>query len=149
MSHLARLGLVAVLGIGSSSCCSLDNVGLRETHMRPYVNGKPVLPVGESTQFVAEARGAAPCVLYRSDDRPNAFHWRSSDTTVATISQQGLAMGRSVGDVLITAETDGFTGRFAITIVSVNSVAAAHLTNVGADEHSSQGDTVLAAELGR
>jgi uncharacterized protein YjdB len=105
--------------------------------MRPYVNRNSVLPVGETSQFVAEARGAAPCVLYSSVDRPNAFRWHSSDTTVATISQQGLVIGRSVGDVLITAETDGFTGRFAITIVSANSVAAARPTNVAADKLSS------------
>ena len=137
MSYLVRLGLVAVLGIGSGGCCNLDHVRVLETHMLRYANGGPVLPVGKAEQFVAEARGAAPCVLYSSVDRPNAFRWRSSDTTVATISQLGVVMARSVGDVLITAETDGFTGRFAITIVSANSVVAARLTNVAADKHFS------------
>ena len=50
-------------------------------------------------------------------------------------------MGRSVGDVLITAETDGFTGQFAITIVSTNSVVAARLTNVAADKRYSDAAT--------
>jgi uncharacterized protein YjdB len=81
--------------------------------------------VGDTAQFVAEARGAAPCVLYSSVDRPKDFRWHSSDTTVATISQVGAAMARRVGNVLITAQTDGFTGRFAITIVSANNVVAA------------------------
>jgi uncharacterized protein YjdB len=78
--------------------------------------GGPVIPIGDTARFIAEARGAAPCVLYSSVAQPDAFRWHSSDTTVAAISQVGVVMGRSVGHVLITAETSGMTGRFAITI---------------------------------
>jgi hypothetical protein len=52
----------------------------------------------DPVQYVATARDGQGRLL-----RAAAWKWKSSDTTVAVVSLTGLATGRTVGNVIITA----------------------------------------------
>ncbi len=45
--------------------------------------------------------------------------WKSSDPSKATITMFGMAMGRAVGSVTITAEMDGISGSTTLTVTPV------------------------------
>ena len=76
--------------------------GLRIVH--PAVVRVTVRPSSDTTystgtiQYVATARDGQGRLL-----RASAWKWSSSDTTVAVVSSSGLATGRNVARVIITA----------------------------------------------
>ena len=72
--------------------------------VRPKVVSVTVTPANASAypagsiQFIAVARDGQGRLL-----RASAWEWRSSDTSVAIVSQTGLATGRNIGNGVITA----------------------------------------------
>ncbi len=66
---------------------------------------------GLTQQFVAMA------VTSNGESVPDVeFTWASSDEMVATVDENGLAMGIGVGTATITAMTDGISGKAALTV---------------------------------
>jgi hypothetical protein len=80
----------------------------------------PTVIMGDSTQLTAVARDASGQPL-----KGLGFRWTSSDATVASVSERGVAAGRAVGRVRITATTDN--GASGAVVVAVARPAAAAL----------------------
>ena len=70
--------------------------------------------VGSTTQLGATARDASGTVI--TDRTPL---WSSSNSAVATVSQQGLVTGMSPGTTTIVAALDGRTGSATVTVTRV------------------------------
>jgi hypothetical protein len=119
MSLTRAFVLIAAIVLGTEACCLLTHVSVVDTQIRPYINGKPALRVGGTTQFLAEARGdgPTPCVIYDSAHDPQSFRWNSTDTTVLQVSNLGVVTARGRGEAMIIAETKGLTGEFTLTVV--------------------------------
>ena len=66
---------------------------------------------GETQQFTATARDAAGNVL-----TGRAVTWSSSDATIASINNDGLAAGHTRGDVAIAALIEGVSGTAALSV---------------------------------
>jgi glucose/arabinose dehydrogenase len=71
------------------------------------------IAVGDSVQLEAVVRDSAGNSL---EDR--AIEWASANPAVATVSPSGLVIGRSAGEVEISATVEAVTGRVAITVSS-------------------------------
>jgi hypothetical protein len=69
--------------------------------------------LGTTGAFTAELRDSTGAVL---QNRPVA--WKTSDTTVARVSQDGVVAGLGLGSVFLTASSGGASGR-SIVIVAV------------------------------
>jgi hypothetical protein len=65
--------------------------------------------VGQTVQLTATANPPTPGVV---------FVWKSSRTSTATVDQNGLVTGVSVGRVTITAKAGGKTGKSTITVTA-------------------------------
>lgn len=72
------------------------------------------LSVGQSTQLLSIARDASGSVLMG-----RATTWTSSNTAVATVSQEGVVQALSPGVSTITAAVEGRTGSSTLTVSSV------------------------------
>ena len=135
MSAVMRWSLFTLLGLVGAGCCKLAQVGMRpESGLTYSAEGKFDLQMGENAVIVAEARGTAPCLLYSSVDRPSAFRWTSSDTSVATVSAHGVVHGVRLGETVIIATTKDHHGRVPITVVPADSAPSDRLTFAAADE---------------
>lgn len=100
-------GVAAAIACGAPTDMTsraLPDFGDEARIVRPKVVTVTVSPVssnaylGGSVQYVATARDGDGLVL-----RPNAWKWSSSDTTIAVVTQTGLATGRALGNAIIAA----------------------------------------------
>ncbi|HSG81991.1 MAG TPA: Ig-like domain-containing protein [Gemmatimonadota bacterium] len=73
-----------------------------------------VLVIGESAQLTATLRDSSGATL-----SGRSVLWSSSDITVATVSQAGLATGVTAGDIEITASSEGIDGSVDLRVVTV------------------------------
>jgi trimeric autotransporter adhesin len=69
------------------------------------------IKVNDTKQFTATARDANGNVL-----TGRTFTWASSDPTIATVTQSGLAKGVNSGTVTITATAEGKSGTATLTV---------------------------------
>ena len=68
--------------------------------------------VGRTMPLYATVRDTAGRVIYGS------VTWASDNTTVATVDQRGLVTGVAVGQTVVSATSDGQSGRSAITVTA-------------------------------
>ncbi len=73
------------------------------------------IPIGYSLQFKA----TAIYTDYSKEDVTNSVIWNSLNTKIATIDQQGLALGVAAGDTKIKAVLGSFYAQTPITITTV------------------------------
>lgn len=127
--RVRRAGIVLVIAgavAGGYAACGGDGGGTPTTPDEPSVAtvevspGSATIAVGETQQFNATARDADGNVLSGTD-----FSWRSSNSTVATVDDQGLASGQAEGQAQIIATADGVDGSADLTVTSGGSDAAA------------------------
>jgi plastocyanin len=76
------------------------------------------LGVGGSSQLSVIARDASLNPVNASAS------WRSSNTTVATVSGEGLVVARAVGNATITATVSGISGESLVSVASGPSTSA-------------------------
>lgn len=70
-----------------------------------HVRGNDFMTVGESWQFEAIAEWLNP--INRNDDVTREVTWKSSNRSVATVSQIGNVLTHKVGTAIISAELSG------------------------------------------
>lgn len=110
---------------GKSDDGSDDSDGEPEPDPTPTVASVAVSPgsasaeVGESQQFSATARDASGKTMGDA-----VFTWKSTNTSVATVTSSGLASARAAGAALIIATSGAFadTARFTVTAPPVDEV---------------------------
>ena len=78
---------------------------------------------------MAQVNGTATFTAVAKDDQGNAlsgvtFVWSSSDTSVATVDQSGVATAKTPGVTTITAEANGKQGSATLTVTSDEPVVA-------------------------
>jgi hypothetical protein len=109
------LPLGALLG----ACWSLDySVELK--HRRTTT-----LLVGDTVRLTAEVYADGPGFplgpgherVYTSQERPNRFRWASSDSLVLWVDSEGLVIGRSPGQAMVTATVGQVVSRGAMFVV--------------------------------
>ena len=69
--------------------------------------------VGRTVPLYATVRDTAGRVIYG-----RSVTWGSDNTTVATVDQSGLVTGVAVGQTVVSAMSDGQSGRSAITVTA-------------------------------
>lgn len=98
------------------------------------------LMIGGSVQLAATLRDSA------GNLRSGSVSWTSSDIAVATVDSGGLATGRAVGAVTITAAGNGEVGTASVT-VSQSLPVAVRLVKAAGDGQASAAGTALAESL--
>ena len=77
------------------------------------VPASPILvDVGGTLQLTAVVRDAAGTVL-----TGHTVEWLSSDTSVAAVSESGVAEGRSTGQIVVSARVEGKTAQSSLRVV--------------------------------
>jgi len=108
---LRRIIIVAAVTLASATCEQSTAPVLTD---RLTISGPAGVYLGGHGQFIATPLGANGVAL---PTRPIA--WTSSDTTVLTITAQGLATGRALGSTSISAEADGKVATAPVTVLEV------------------------------
>ncbi len=130
--------LLTGAGLAFAGCCdeSINAIVLWPPPSAPPLTSPALFFVGDSLAMVATAdsKPGIPCFryLYSSATDPDRFGFRSTDTTVASVSPNGVVAARSLGAATISTTTKGFTTslsvfvepRFASLRVSVPSAPA-------------------------
>lgn len=111
-------GLVVAL---ATACGTRDTVGIVST---PAAGGTPVpvavlavsptevtLPEGATRQLTAQTRDGNGAVL-----AGRAVTWRTSDSTVATVTAAGLVRALTAGKAVVTAVSEGVSAQVALTV---------------------------------
>lgn len=111
----------------SSSTYSIEvtvsDVGISDLHLHSSAGSK--LVPGESTSMTANAVHSDGTVFNFS----STVSWSSSDSSVATITDQGKVVAVGAGAATITATHAGFSTTYAITVDAVTATALdIHLT---------------------
>lgn len=111
----------------SSSTYSIEvtvsDSGLSDLHLHSLAGSK--LVPGESTSMMANAVDSEGSIF----DFSSTVTWSSSDSSVATISDQGKVMAVGAGAATMTATHAGFSTTYAITVDAVTATALdIHLT---------------------
>jgi probable HAF family extracellular repeat protein len=104
-----------VEGVGGSVMVTVAAVTVASVSVAPDT---ATLEVGSSRQLTAAVRDVAGGALA---GRP--VTWTSSDTTVATVTDAGLAVAHAAGSATITASSGGMVGTAAITVVATTRTA--------------------------
>ncbi len=116
-------GLVSARQVGATTLgARIDSVtGIARIIVRPppiaTLEVRPPnsdIVVGESFPFIALPRDALGELL---NDR--RIVWSSSDTTVLSVTDAGLARGRALGAATISAATEGVVGRASMRVIAV------------------------------
>lgn len=94
------------------------------------------IEVGKTAQLSAIARDANGSILSRT------FAWASSNTAVATVTNDGMVTGVSAGNAAISATTDGKFGSTTVSVVSPAPIAIASVTISGPQTSLEIGATV-------
>ncbi|MEX2154505.1 MAG: DNA/RNA non-specific endonuclease [Gemmatimonadaceae bacterium] len=123
-------------GVGAWSGPALNTFGACNDEPPPPVARVVLAPSsaaiieGTALAFVATAFDAADGPI------PSAtFTWSSSDAAVASINAAGVATGKTPGNVVITAASDGFTATASLQVDPPSEVkfSELHYDNVGVD----------------
>ena len=108
-----------IKGYGHLLILTADTTPTDTTTPSPVVDHVHVTPatasigVSATQQFTAEAHDAAHAVV-----SGQSFAWTSSSTTVATVSESGLAKGISAGTATVTAAAAGNSARATLTVTA-------------------------------
>ncbi|MUK39473.1 hypothetical protein GNP82_18205, partial [Aliivibrio fischeri] len=113
IATISEAGLVVGVGVGNSIITAVKD-GVVSNDGRLTVTAAALESIQITPAVVSLAKGNSQqyTVLgFYSDDTSrnisNEVSWRSSATTVATISEQGMAVGVGVGKTMISAVKDG------------------------------------------
>ncbi len=112
--------LLAALSVAALAACGRDSTG--PTVTRVIVSpGNAMLPApGATVQFDAQALNGAGKVV-------GGFPmvWSSSDSSVATISPEGLVVATGAGSTTIEARIAGVAGRGSVTVTDLSALCPA------------------------
>jgi Bacterial Ig-like domain (group 2) len=85
----------------------------------------PALKIGATATFAASAKDSSGTVLTRS------FTWASSDPSIASVDANGIVTAKRLGDVKITASTDGKSGEARLKTYGLEAVGGTYTPNTG------------------
>jgi len=107
----------------------------------------PTIPqLGQTTQFIALAVYSPPS---NKNDLTSVATWASSNTTIATVSNAGLATAVSCGSTTVTAEYLGVVGQVPLTVQCTGNQTLQSITVLPASPTIPQiGQTTQFAALG-
>lgn len=133
-----RRPLLAVLALASAAC-SESSTALDDVRSVRVTPASLSIDVGLTVQFTAEALDAEGNVV------PGiTFEWSSSNTTVATVTSDGLAEALSVGTAAITASAGAGTPGSQVLIVETSQCTDRIDVILNPGEHQAyDGDTCL------
>ncbi len=129
-----------VIGLAVAACCdeSVNAVDFLATAQSVSM-GSPFF-IGDTLTFVAtaESKPGVPCgqELYSSGAHPSLFTFSSADTTVATVSPQGLVTARGLGVTAVNVITAGVSSgpipvRVEPRFASIRVLGPSSLAHVG------------------
>lgn len=96
-------------GKTGTASLEVDQVPVASVTVSPQLGSIDL--VGGTTQFTAETRDASNNVL-----TGRLITWTSSDQTIVTVDNTGLATGVSAGTATITATSEGQSGTASVTV---------------------------------
>src|SRR6266480_3954139 len=97
--------------LASTAAVTISNVPVASVAVSPVAAG---LAVGATTQLTATPEDSTGAAL-----GGRAVTWATSNGAVATVSASGLVTGVAAGSATITANSEGQSGRSALTVTNV------------------------------
>ncbi|WP_196588559.1 Ig-like domain-containing protein, partial [Aliivibrio fischeri] len=131
IATISEMGVAAGVDVGSSTISAVKD-GVVSNDGRLIVTAAVLESIQITPALVSLAKGNGQqytAVGFYSDDTSleltQEVSWRSSDTSIATISVVGLAVGVGVGNSTISAVKDGVVsndGRLSVTAAALESI---------------------------
>lgn len=138
-----RNALAAIVAAFLTAACCDEGVHSVDLYISHGAQTTYLWPGDTTTAYViAGTDSKFPCYheLYNSKDRPDAFSYQLSDSSVVTISKTGLMTARKLGVSTVAATSVGVHGIFLPVVIVVPPVASIRLTMAPASMRV--GDTV-------
>lgn len=132
--------LFALLGVAACNSGSTDVSPVASVTVTPV---SPTLDVGLTVQFTAEARDASGGPV-----SGQTIMWATSNGTVASITQDGLATGLTVGTSAITATIGGASGSQPLVVEPSQCVGRVDVNLNAGESTAFDGDTCLLLRTG-
>ncbi|WP_214645241.1 Ig-like domain-containing protein [Aliivibrio fischeri] len=131
IATISEAGLAIGVGVGNSTITAVKD-GVMSNDGRLTVTAAALESIQITPAVVSFAKGNSQqytAMGFYSDETSRELtqevSWRSRDTSIATISEAGLAIGVGVGNSIITAVKDGVVsndGRLTVTAVALESI---------------------------
>jgi hypothetical protein len=122
-SVLQRAAIVAVVLAGIACPPDEGPVVISSVNVTSPIGDR--LAVDRTVQLTAAVRDAGGAAVN------TPVTWRSSAPSVATVSNDGLVVGATAGDVTISAEAGGVSGSLAVHVLGADLAGIAMLLNDG------------------
>lgn len=120
VASVSSTGIVTAIGSGTARIEATSNLGGNIANFTITVEDEPILPSSilipdNITLYIGESKQLHPTIT--PSNAQTAIYWNVVNSSIATVSQNGLVTGMSEGNTTITAETSN--GKRSSCLVSV------------------------------